>query len=135
MRCHAFAAAALLGLNACAVQTTYIGKSYAPSAAPESFFSWNDVTRPYETMGHITASPILFFSLEKAQQAIEKRAREKGADAVVFEGIGSSVSPPSYTTTERIEHHEDGSATRTSTTQRNETVSRWIEATFIKYRN
>ena len=83
--------------------------------------------------GHITAAPQLFGNLEDAQKAIE-RAREKGADAVVFEGIGHTVSEPTYTTTERVEHNDDGSSTRTATTQRNVTVTNRLEATFIKYR-
>ena len=124
---------AALCTTSCVVQTTYIGKAYPATDAPELFFSWDDVTRDYETMGRITAAPQFFGTLEKAQTAIEKRAREKGADAVVFEGIGRTVSEPTYTTTERIEQHDDGS-TRTATTQRNVTVSDRLEATFLKYR-
>lgn len=125
---------AALCTASCVVQTTYIGKAYPATDSPELFFSWDDVTRDYETMGRITAAPQFFGTLEKAQTAIEKRAREKGADAVVFEGIGRTVSEPTYTTTERIEQHEDGSSTRTATTQRNVTVSDRLEATFLKYR-
>lgn len=125
---------AALCTTSCVVQTTYIGKAYPATDSPELFFSWDDVTRDYETMGRITAAPQFFGTLEKAQTAIEKRAREKGADAVVFEGIGRTVSEPTYTTTERIEQHDDGSSTRTATTQRNVTVSDRLEATFLKYR-
>jgi len=125
---------AALCTASCAVQTTYIGKAYPATDAPELFFSWDDVTRDYETMGRITAAPQFFGTLEKAQTVIEKRAREKGADAVVFEGIGRTVSEPTYTTTEHIQQNEDGSSTRTATTQRNVTVSDRLEATFLKYR-
>ena len=125
---------AALCTKSCVVQTTYIATAYPATDSPELFFSWDDVTRDYETMGRITAAPQFFGTLEKAQTAIEKRAREKGADAVVFEGIGRTVSEPTYTTTERIEQHDDGSSTRTATTQRNVTVSDRLEATFLKYR-
>ncbi|WP_296112275.1 hypothetical protein [uncultured Alistipes sp.] len=125
---------AALCTASCAVQTTYIGKAYPATDAPELFFSWDDVTRDYETMGRITAAPQFFGTLEKAQEVIEQRAREKGADAVVFEGIGRTVSEPTYTTTEHIQQNEDGSSTRTATTQRNVTVSDRLEATFLKYR-
>lgn len=125
---------AALCTTSCVVQTTYIGKAYPATDAPELFFSWDDVTRDYETMGRITAAPQFFGTLEKAQTVIEKRAREKGADAVVFEGIGRTVSEPTYTTTEHIQQNEDGSSTRTATTQRNVTVSDRLEATFLKYR-
>lgn len=126
---------AACGLCACAVETTYIGKTYPATGNPELFFSWNDVPGEYETMGHITAAPQLFGNLEDAQKAIEKRAREKGADAVVFEGIGQSVTSPTYTTTEHIEQNSDGSSTRTATTKRDERVSYRLKATFIKYKN
>lgn len=125
---------AALCTTSCVVQTTYIGKAYPATDAPELFFSWDDVTRDYETMGRITAAPQFFGTLEKAQTVIEKRAREKGADAVVFEGIGRTVSEPTYTTTEHIQQNEDGSSTRTATTQHNVTVSDRLEATFLKYR-
>lgn len=121
-------------VSSCAVETTYIGKAYPVTDAPELFFSWDDVPEDYETMGHIMASPRFFGTLEKAQSVIEKRAREKGADAVVFEGIGMTTSNPTYTTTEHIERNDDGSSTRTATTKRDVSVSTRLEATFIKYR-
>ena len=125
---------AALCTTSCVVQTTYIGKAYPATDSPELFFSWDDVTRDYETMGRITAAPQFFGTLEKAQTVIEKRAREKGADAVVFEGIGRTVSAPPYSATEHIAQPDDGSSTRTATTQRNVTVSDRLEATFLKYR-
>lgn len=121
-------------LSSCAVETTYIGKAYPATDAPELYFSWRDVPADYETMGHITATPHLFGTLEKAQSVIEKRAREKGADAVVFERIGQTLSDPTYTTTEHIEKNDDGSSTRTATTRREEAVAYKLEATFIKFR-
>lgn len=126
---------AVCATGSCAVETTYIGKAYPATNSPELFFSWNDVPEGYETMGHILATPHLFGTLEKAQSVIEKEACEKGADAVVFEGIGQSVTSPTYTTTEHIEQNSDGSSTRTATTKRDERVSYRLKATFIKYKN
>ena len=54
--------------------------------------------------------------------------------AVVFEGISHTVSEPTFTTTEHIEKSDDGSSTRTATTQRNVMVTNRLEATFIKFR-
>lgn len=120
--------------GSCAVETTYIGKAYPVTDTLELYFSWDDVPGPYETMGHITATPTLFSDLEDAQASIEKRAREKGADAVIFEGIGTTVSAPTYTTTEHVERNDDGSSTRTATTKQDVTVSKRLEATFIKFK-
>ena len=83
---------AACAMSSCAVETTYIGKTYPVTDNPELFFSWNDVPGSYETMGRIIATPQPFSDLEEAQKAIEKCAREKGADAVVFEGISHTVS-------------------------------------------
>ena len=120
--------------SSCAVETTYIGKAYPVTETLELYFSWDDVPAPYETMGHITATPTLFSDLEDAQASIEKKAREKGADAVVFEGIAHTVSEPTYTTTEHIERNNNGSSTRTATTKRDVAISTRLEATFIKFK-
>ena len=61
--------------SSCAVETTYIGKAYPVTDTLELYFSWDDVPGPYETMGHITATPTLFSDLEDAQASIEKKAR------------------------------------------------------------
>lgn len=53
---------------------------------------------------------------------------------MVFEGIGQSVSNPTYTTTEHIEKNGDGSSTRTATTKRDAAVSYQLQATLIKFR-
>lgn len=123
-------------LVSCGVNTTYIGKSYAPAAETEIFFDWKDVPCAYETMGYVYASPKVFSSLkpEKAQAAIEREAREKGADAVVFTGVSSEVSNPSLTLTEKIRPDSDGGETRTLTSTRSETVVNTLKATFIKYK-
>lgn len=126
--------AALCAVSCSSMRTTYIGKSYPSTEAPEIYMSWDDVPCAFETMGYITATPYYFKTLEDAQVAVEQKAREKGADAVVFQGIREEVSDPTYTTTEKIERHEDGSKTRTATTQRNSYKFDSLEATFIKYR-
>ena len=71
---------AACAMSSCAVETTYIGKTYPVTDNPELFFSWNDVPGSYETMGRIIATPQPFSDLEEAQKAIEKCAREKGDD-------------------------------------------------------
>ena len=125
---------AALCTASCAVQTTYIGKAY-PATDAGVLLERGHAPRPDGGRGGRPPAPPQYFgTLEKAQEVIEQRAREKGADAVVFEGIGRTVSEPTYTTTEHIQQHEDGSSTRTATTQRNVTVSDRLEATFLKYR-
>lgn len=121
-------------LTACGVSLSYVGKSYAPVDTIDLWFDWRDVPFDYETMGYADASPGVFGSIENAQAAIERRAREAGADAVVFEGVRRDVSEPTYKTTEKSEKGVDGSVTRTSTTTKEQNVSHTLMATFIKYK-
>ena len=73
-------------------------------------------------------------TLEEAQALIEQIGREKGADAIVFEGVVSETSAPTYTTTEKIEKNDDGSKTRTATTSQSVFTTNRLLATFIKYK-
>ena len=57
-----------------------------------------------------------------------------GADAIVFEGVVSETSAPTYTTTEKIEKNDDGSKTRTATTSQSVFTTNRLLATFIKYK-
>lgn len=122
-------------LTACGASVSYIGKSYPAVDAIDLWFDWKDVPCDYTTMGHIDASPGLMGTIEDAQAAIEQRAREVGADAVVFEGIRRNVSDPVYKTTEESKEGIDGSITRTSTTRKEQTISHTLMATFIKYKH
>mgnify|MGYP001176643764 CR=1 FL=1 len=90
--------AATCCIASCAeIRTTYIGKAYPTTGtAPELYFDWKDVPSDYETMGSIEATPF-GKTLEEAQALIERTGREKGADAIVFEGIVSETSAPTYT--------------------------------------
>ena len=99
----------------------------------ELYFDWKDVPSDYETMGSIKATPF-GKTLEEAQALIEQIGREKGADAIVFEGVVSETSAPTYTTTEKIEKNDDGSKTRTATTSQSVFTTNRLLATFIKYK-
>ena len=135
MKRYLFLLAAACCIVSCAeIRTTYIGKAYpVTGTAPELFFDWKDVPCDYETMGSIKATPF-GKTLEEAQSLIERIGREKGADAIVFEGVVSESSAPTYTTTEKIEKNEDGSKTRTATTSQNVFITNQLLATFIKYK-
>ena len=121
--------AAACCIASCAeIRTTYIGKAYPTTGtAPELYPS------DYETMGSIKATPF-GKTLEEAQALIEQIGREKGADAIVFEGVVSETSAPTYTTTEKIEKNDDGSKTRTATTSQSVFTTNRLLATFIKYK-
>lgn len=128
---------AAAGLTACGVATKYVGKSYPATESVDLFVSWDDVERPFETMGSVTAYGkgyiFGFDSPASAQAKIERLAREKGADAVV---IALPEMNPRRTTVEEFRPDGQGGATHSSST----TVSRVesdpgkLTATFIKYK-
>lgn len=134
MKKHLFLWGLAFAAASCGVSTHYIGKSYPATASPDLFFDWADVPCAYETMGRIEASPRLFRSIEDAQTAIEQKAREKGADGVVFTGIRNEVFNPTVTVTENTERDLQGGETRTITSSQDARVVEKLQATFIKYK-
>lgn len=116
------------------IHSTYIGKSYPLATEPEIYFSWDDVPHAYETMGHIEATPNYYKTFEDAQTLIEQRAREKGADAVVFTGINRGEWNPTVNTTKQITPNTNGGQTQTITSTGSSAGPRRLTAVFIKYK-
>lgn len=85
-------------LLSCGVTTTqYVGNSSPATTAPELYFDRADVSRPYVTTGYVEATRV--FKAAEAQSAIEQKAREKGADAIVFGRPEQEVGDPTVSTT------------------------------------
>ena len=115
----------------------YVGKSYAPTANVDVYFSLEDIKGNYEVMGHLTATAGEFTSSEKMQEKIIEKAREKGADAVVILGLDHYVKDggTSWSETTETEHTGDGKKTTTTGSQSNNTEEmKEISARFIKYK-
>lgn len=134
MKKYALLLGAAFGLASCGVYTHYVGKTYPATVSPEVFVDWKDVPCDYETMGHIEATPRMFKTVEDAQTAIEQRARESGADAVVFTGLYQEISDPTRTATVNTERDPGGERTETYTETRTARVTDHLTATFIKYK-
>lgn len=114
----------------------YVGKSYTPTENVDIYFSLEDITGSYEVMGHLTATAGDFVGSEKMQEDILKKAREKGADAVVILGLNHYVvdGGSSWSETTETEHTEAGKKTTTTGSQANNTEEKKeITARFIKY--
>jgi hypothetical protein len=68
----------------------YMGNSYPPTDHVDLYFSEYDVPRDYTVIGRLVATANVdepFYSSEKFTEAIRKKGREKGADAVVILGL------------------------------------------------
>lgn len=123
----------LISLTSC-VSSSYVGKSYMPTTVVDLFMTWEDVPRDYEVMGYADATPQTFSSIEAAQKKVEGLARQKGADAIVFEGIDTRYGNPTLETTETAEKNTDGSYSKKITTEEKVPVFNTLKVTFIKYR-
>ena len=72
----------ILFLTACGSDVDYLGDSYPPTAHVDVYFSEDDVIEGYLVMGHAT---IEGDEAEKLQEKLIEKARESGADGIVFE--------------------------------------------------
>lgn len=119
-------------LHGCGVTLQYVGNSYPATDAPELYFDRADVPRPYMTMGYAEATYV--FKVEEAQAAIEHKAREKGADAIIFGRPGQKVVDPTVCTTVSEEQDLHGNRTQTISTAQTARRTSMLHATFLKYK-
>lgn len=66
------------------VDIDYLGNSYTPTSHVDVYFSEDDVTEGYLVMGHATADG---GTTEALQEELIEKAREHGADGIIFEGF------------------------------------------------
>lgn len=76
----------VLFVTACGddVDVDYLGDSYAPTSHVDVYFSEDDVTEGYLVIGHATADGD---EAEDLQETLIEKARENGADGIIFEGF------------------------------------------------
>lgn len=125
-------------LTGCA-SINYLGESYSPTRHVDLFFSENDITKEYKVIGRMEATADadeLIYSSDKFTEEILKKAREKGADAIVILDFGNVMTgmSESRSRTETTEETKRGTVRRDQ-----ENVShtvdekRRVEALVIKY--
>lgn len=73
-----------LFLTACGDDIDYIGDTYSPTSHVDVYFSEDDVSENYQQMGHATAEG---GTAEELQERLIEKARENGADGIIFEEI------------------------------------------------
>ena len=72
----------ILFFTACGSDVDYLGDSYPSTVHVDVYFSEDDVIEDYLVMGHAT---IEGDEAEKLQEKLIEKARESGADGIVFE--------------------------------------------------
>lgn len=76
----------LLALAGCAPTVEYVGERHAPSQSVVVYYSRRDVPAGYRVMGRAIAHAPSGVSGTRLRHAIEDKARDVGADAVVLGG-------------------------------------------------
>lgn len=123
-------------LSAC-TKIDYIGEEYPPTTHVDLFFDMDDVTREHKVMGHLIATADDMVSAEKMQKKMMKKAREKGADAIVITGFEKfrSGETTSYKETTEEGQTKKGNlkTTTTATSSTKVDEKKQIKAVLLKY--
>lgn len=72
----------ILFVTACGSDVDYLGDSYLPTSHVDVYFSEDDVIEDYVVMGH---AAIEGGEAEELQEKLIEKARENGADGIIFE--------------------------------------------------
>ena len=132
MKRTALLVAVALFLTAC-TKIDYVGQEYPPTTHVDLYFSLDDIEKEYEVMGHLVATADEMVSAEKMQEDMLKKAREKGADAIVILGLERYAAGGSSTYTETRSKEKNKETTIGKTTTSSE-EKKEIRATLLKYK-
>ena len=117
----------------------YVGESYPRTENVATFYSEDNVDRPYSVMGELTATAEQFVSTHKIQDQIVEKARTKGADAVVILGLEHIKSGESSNYTETTTEGKNKKGASVSTTSGSSSTDseekKRIRCLFIKYKD
>lgn len=119
-------------LSGCA-NSSYVGKSYAPTLKVDLFMDESSITRPHEVMGQVSIDGESMVSTDKLQEKMLEEAKARGADAVLIEGYeeiysGSSTSSNASTSTDKGGNQHIHGNSYTSQTKR-----KTLKAKLFKY--
>ena len=109
----------MLFITACGSDVDYLGDSYPPTSHVDVYFSEDDIIEDYLVMGHAT---IEGDEAEALQEQLIEKARESGADGIVFEEL------------DRVETGEVTIDNNAGTEQTITTRVLQVKSIFIKYK-
>ncbi len=120
----------LMSLLACCISACvtvdYIGKQYTPTTQVEMYFDEADIKKDFEVMGTMQAEAGEFINMETIQEKMMKKAREKGADAIL---IGDIEKKLSGTDTQTRDDQRGGVYSSTTTQE-----EKFVKAKLLKYK-
>jgi hypothetical protein len=125
----------LLALVVGCTNIKYLGDNYPPTTRVDIFFDEADVERPFKVMGHVDASASEFVSTEKMQEEIMKKAREVGADGIIFTGLDERVVSESSSWNESTKKTKKGGSVTSGSASTSTSKETLIKAVFIKYKD
>ncbi len=134
----------------CSPSIQYMGRSYPPTTNVDIYFSPADVKRNYEVIGKVDGKAWPLSDYSKIQESIEAVARKKGADGVIFTGMGEHVVSTTHnstttsvgnSTTTTTGNSDNGKSTETgfglsltTNTTTSQQTEKEVRADFIKYK-
>lgn len=128
-----FISSAIL-LVGCA-KSNYIGKTYPPTTNVELFMDENAITREYELMGHIVLDGDVYVSSDKLQSKMIEEAKERGADAILIEGLDEVYTGSVTSTSGSTKPDGKGGNHYYGSTRTTESKHMVLKAKFLKYKN
>ena len=113
----------------CTPQINYLGSNYAPTQDVDIFFDERDIDKDYDVMGIMKneGADLELDDAESVKNAMIKKAKSVGADAILFIGSYSEKVKSESTNIENI----DKDKTVATSTQN---TSKIYEAKLLKYR-
>ena len=112
----------------CAPQINYLGSNYSPTQDVDIFFDEQDIQKEYKVMGLMKneGDDLELDDTESVKNAMIKKAKSVGADAILFLGFYSEKVTTESTNIENI----DKDKTVVTSTQN---TSKIYEAKLLKY--
>ncbi len=78
----------LLSFSSCLLHPVhYLGESYPATLEVDVFYDADDIRRDFKAMGTMTSDPTSLNNFDYIKDSMINKAKEKGADAIVFEEI------------------------------------------------
>ncbi|MFL5741377.1 MAG: hypothetical protein ACJ75B_14230 [Flavisolibacter sp.] len=119
----------LVILVSCGTRIDYVGKSATPTQKVDVFVDPSSIKKPYTVIGKGYVTYGAAYRMEKLQRQAVQKAKEKGADAVLFQDyFVTEEGTNSYAS-----HHSDSSQILVNVHNARDLVSTHTDVLFLKY--